>query len=116
MSKTTHKTEALQRRHSKVRSRIIGTAEKPRLSVYRSNNYIYAQLIDDSKGVTIASVSDIKETTGTKIERAVKVGNAIAGEAKKKGITKVAFDRGGFKFWGRIKAVAESARESGLVF
>lgn len=116
MSKTNTTTEARIRRHSKVRTRVIGSVEKPRLSVYRSNNFIYAQLIDDAKAVTIIAVNDMKETAGTKIERAKKVGTTIAALAAKKGITKVAFDRGGFKFWGRIKAVAEGAREGGLLF
>lgn len=90
----------------------------PRLSVFRSSKHIYAQIIDDEKAATICAVSDAKEgkTKNTKVQRAHDVGVAIAKEAKKAGIEKVVFDRGGFRYHGRIKEVAEGAREGGLVF
>ena len=100
----------------KVRSKIFGTAKVPRLSVYKSNKYIYVQLIDDKKETTLASASDIKVKKGNKIERAKKVGKLIAETAKEKNIKKVVFDRNGFKYAGRIKLLAEEARKNGLVF
>ncbi|MFA5987230.1 MAG: 50S ribosomal protein L18 [Candidatus Paceibacterota bacterium] len=104
-------------RHARIRSRISGTTEKPRLSVYRSNKFIYAQIIDDTKGVTLASASDVSlEGKKTKAERSVEVGNNIAKAALSKGVKKVVFDRGGFIFTGRIKALAEAARKGGLEF
>lgn len=103
-------------RHKRIRARLSGTPAVPRLSVYRSNSNIYAQLIDDSTGVTLVSASDLKETTGTKSERAAKVGASIAQAATAKGHIKVVFDRGGFKFFGRVKALAEAARSNGLSF
>ncbi len=97
---------------------LSGTAEKPRLNVYRSNK-IYAQIIDDNKGVTLAQASskdsDIA-TTATKVELATKVGEAIAKKAADKGIKEIVFDRGGYLYHGRVKALAEAARESGLEF
>ena len=116
MSKSTTKTEKRTRRHARVRSQIVGSAEKPRLAVYRSNKFTYAQLIDDTTGKTLVSASDIKESTGTKTERATAIGKNIAEQAKKQSIAKVVFDRGGFKFAGRVKAVAEEARAGGLEF
>lgn len=113
------KNEKLQkraRRHARIRSQVKGTAERPRLSVYRSNTTIYAQIINDVTGVTIASASDLKEKSGTKTERAQKVGKNIADAAKKAKVTSVVFDRGGFLYAGRIKALAEAAREAGLNF
>jgi len=107
----------------KIRTKISGTSECPRLSVFRSNTYIYAQLIDDSKGITLLSSSDlptgktvVKITKGSKTEKAKEIGVDIAKKAIAKGITKVVFDRNGFKYTGRIKALADSARESGLKF
>jgi large subunit ribosomal protein L18 len=88
----------------------------PRLSVYRSNVYIYAQLIDDTKGVTIGQASDVTIKQGTKMERAVEVGKKIAEVAKANKIEKVVFDRNGFKYSGRIKTLADSARTAGLTF
>jgi large subunit ribosomal protein L18 len=116
MSKTSLKTQKRTRRHARVRSQVVGSAEKPRLSVYRSNKFVYAQLIDDESGKTLVSANDVKETKGTKTERAQTVGKNIAEAAKKKNITAVVFDRGGFKFAGRVKAVAEEARAAGLEF
>lgn len=104
------------RRHGRVRAKISGTSSRPRLSVFRSNKFLYAQLIDDYANVTVGSASDLSVKTGTKIERAEKVGEMIAKIAQEKNITKVVFDRGGFLFAGRIKALAEAARAKGLEF
>lgn len=109
-------------RHIRVRKNLSGTAERPRLNVYRSLDSIYAQVIDDQAGITIVSASCIDrvlrvEMEGkTKTEQAVLVGKAIAERAKEKGIETVVFDRGGFRYMGRVKALAEAAREAGLVF
>lgn len=100
----------------KIRAKIYGTSEIPRLSVFRSNNFIYAQMIDDSKGVTIASASDMDIKKGTKTERSILVGTQISKESNTKGIKSCVFDRNGFKYTGRIKALADSARASGLKF
>ena len=104
------------RRHGRIRAKVVGTSERPRLCVFRSNKYIYAQLVDDKSGKTLAAASDIKIKAGNKVERAQKVGEALADLAKGKNITKVVFDRGGFLFAGRVKALAEAAREKGLEF
>jgi len=101
---------------NRIRAKITGTTQKPRLSVFRSNKHISAQLIDDVNKVTLVSASDIKNPTGTKTDRAEKVGVEIASLAKTKGITDVVFDRNGFKYIGRIKALADKAREGGLTF
>ena len=100
----------------KIRARIFGTIECPRFSVFRSNKYIYAQLIDDANERTLISASDIKLDKGTKAERAAKVGTTLATSARAKGMEKVVFDRSGFKYAGRIKTLAESARAGGLKF
>lgn len=105
-----------KRRHSKIRARISGTATKPRLAVFRSNKYIYAQLIDDTSNKTMFSASDLGISGKTKTERAKAVGAKIAKSAKDKKITDAVFDRGGFLFAGRVKALAEGAREGGLKF
>jgi len=110
------KETARKRRHFRVRSQISGTAKKPRLSVFRSNKFIYAQIIDDSKAKTLVAGNDTKLTRGTKIERAKKVGEEIAKAAVAKKITEVVFDRGGYLFSGRVKALAEGARANGLKF
>ena len=103
-----------------IRKKISGTDKNPRLAVFRSNNEIYAQLIDDMKGHTLAIASsrdtDVNGIKGTKVEKAKKVGELLANRAKKVGIESVIFDRGGFLYHGRIKALAESARKSGLKF
>ncbi|MCB9809101.1 50S ribosomal protein L18 [Candidatus Nomurabacteria bacterium] len=104
------------RRHARIRSRVAGTSERPRLAVFRSNKFIYAQLIDDTTGTTLAAANDVKSTTGTKIERAQAVGKNIAELAQKANITSVVFDRGGFIFTGRVQALADAAREAGLQF
>lgn len=104
----------------RIRKKVSGAAAKPRLSVFRSNSDIYAQLIDDTKGVTIASASsrqkDIQAQKAPKIEKSKLVGAAIASKAKELGISTVVFDRGGYLYHGRVKAVAEGAREGGLEF
>jgi len=103
-------------RHRRVRKKIRGTAERPRLSVYRSLTQIYAQLIDDVHGHTLISASTLSLKKGIKIEKARECGKAIAKQAKEKGIKNIVFDRSGYKYHGRIKAVAEGAREAGLEF
>lgn len=103
-------------RHLRIRSRMTGTAQKPRLAVYRSNVSIYAQLIDDASGKTLCSASDIKGGSGTKSERSRTVGAEIAKAAIALGIENCVFDRGGFLYHGRVKALAEGAREAGLKF
>ena len=107
-----------QRVHSRIRRKMIGSSERPRLNVYRSLNHIYAQVIDDSQGVTIVSASTVaaKAKTGGNVAAAKEIGKAIAEAAKDKGIKSVVFDRGGFLYHGRIKAVADAAREAGLEF
>lgn len=106
------------RRHARVRRHVFGTPDRPRLAVRRSNRNIVAQIIDDTKGVTLASAStitaDFKDFKGTKTEAAQKVGQQIAERAKKAGITKVVFDRGGSAYHGRVAAVADGARKGGL--
>jgi large subunit ribosomal protein L18 len=115
--KTNIKTEKRERLHKKIRSRVSGTGERPRLCVFRSNRYMYAQLIDDVRGVTLASASDISLSDKiTKVERATVVGKKLAEEAKKNNITTVVFDRGGFSYRGRVAALAEGARAAGLNF
>ncbi len=105
------------RLHKKIRSTISGTADKPRLCVFRSNKYIYAQLVDDVRAVTLAQASDISLADKLpKLERAKKVGALLGENALKVNITKVVFDRGGFAYKGRVRALADAARESGLQF
>lgn len=120
-SKSSEKVYNRKRRHQRIRKRVFGTLERPRLSVFRSNYNIYVQIIDDNKGVTLVSAStldrELKDLRGKKsVEAAKKVGKLIAAKALKKGIKAVVFDRGGFKYHGRIKALAEAAREEGLEF
>lgn len=104
------------RRHNRIRAKITGTAEVPRLAVFRSAKHVNAQLIDDTKGITLVSASDVLITKGTKVEHAQEVGTAIAVAAKAKNITKIVFDRGGFLYAGRVKALADAARQGGLIF
>jgi len=111
----------LQRRNrikNRIRKIVSGTAAKPRLSVFRSNKEISAQLIDDVTGVTLASTSSLalKNAKGSKVEVATEVGKALAGQAAKAGIQNVAFDRNGYLYHGRVKALADAAREEGLKF
>ncbi len=105
-----------KRRHGRVRAKVSGTSIRPRLSVFRSNRYIYAQLIDDQEKRTLVSFSDLNITEGTKRERAYTVGKKLAKKAKEKGIDSVVFDRSGYLYTGRVKALAEGAREGGLTF
>lgn len=106
-----------ERRAKRIRSTISGTAARPRLAVFRSNRFISAQLIDDVKGVTLAAATDRKSgTKGSKLERAAAVGKALAKAAGEKKIADAVFDRGGFLYTGRVKALAEGAREGGLKF
>ena len=108
------------RRHERVRKTVSGTPERPRLAVYRSLTHIYAQVIDDERGHTLAAASDmqagVKDTAGNKSARAKAVGTAIAQKALDAGVTQVVFDRGGNRYHGRVKALAEAAREGGLQF
>ena len=112
------RNEIRQRIHNRIRAKLAGSGERPRLNVYRSLNHIYAQIIDDQKGVTIASASTLatKSKTGGNVAAAKEIGKAIAEKAQEKGVKKVVFDRGGFLYHGRIKALAEAAREAGLEF
>lgn len=112
-----------QRRHLRVRAKVSGTAERPRLNVFRSNAHIYAQVIDDVTGRTLAAASTLEPTVRQrlpdehpKVQEALIVGQIIGERSLDKGITQVVFDRGGYKYHGRVKAVAEGAREAGLVF
>ncbi|MFA5773432.1 MAG: 50S ribosomal protein L18 [Candidatus Paceibacterota bacterium] len=110
------KIEKRIRLKKKIRTKITGTAKCPRLSVFRSNNYMYAQIIDDTKQVTLVSSSDLKVKSGTKTERAKTTGEEVAKKAIAKGIKSCVFDRNGFKYTGRVKALADSARTAGLKF
>ena len=109
---------ARAKRHLRIRRHISGTAARPRLNVFRSNTGIYAQVIDDVAGVTLASAStlDKEVSKGTKTEQAVAVGKLVAERASAKGISEVVFDRGGYLYHGRVKALADAARENGLKF
>lgn len=107
------------KRHKRVRGKVSGTSERPRLNVFRSGANIYAQIIDDTKGITMVSASTLEKDFGghgSNCEAAQKVGQAVAQRAKDKGIDTVVFDRGGYLYHGRIKALAEGAREAGLKF
>lgn len=122
MIKTGNRKQKTQKRHQSIRVKLSGTTEAPRLAVYRSTKHIYAQLIDDVKGVTIVSASSVdkdlkvKLSHGGNIDSAKIVGEAIAKKALKKGVKDVVFDRGGFLYHGRIAALADAAREAGLNF
>lgn len=111
-----NKTDKRIRLKAKIRSKIDGTSERPRLSIFRSNKFIYAQVINDETGKTLVQASDVKITKGTKTERAKEVGRAIGELCLKGKIDKVVFDRNGFKYTGRIKTVADEARVAGLKF
>jgi len=117
-----NRSEARERRHTRVRAKVFGTPERPRLSVFRSNNEIYAQVSDDVAGNTLASASSIDAGLRAnaqglkKSEQARLIGKAVAERAKGKGIDSVVFDRGGFRYTGRVKALADGAREAGLQF
>ena len=118
------KDKTRQKVHSRIRKSLAGTTERPRLNIYRSVNHIYAQVIDDAKGVTIVAATSVEKGKGSKGEKptggnvasARDVGKLIAQRAQEKGIKKVVFDRGGYLYHGRIKALADAAREAGLEF
>jgi large subunit ribosomal protein L18 len=115
--KTNEKVLARTKRHRRVRKKVVGTPERPRLAVFRSNRHIYAQVIDDVAGRTLASSSSLATKAGDDpIANAKEVGLALAARAKEAGVTSVAFDRGGFMYHGRVKALADGAREGGLEF
>jgi large subunit ribosomal protein L18 len=113
--KPTSTSELRARRHARVRSHIIGTAERPRLAVYRSNRFVSAQLINDAVGKTIAA-SHGREFPGAQSAQAVSVGSAIAKKAVAAGISSIVFDRGGYRYGGQVKALADAARAGGLTF
>ncbi|MBD1382747.1 50S ribosomal protein L18 [Metabacillus arenae] len=114
------KNETRKKRHARVRSKLTGTAERPRLNVFRSNKHIYAQLIDDANGVTLVSAStldkDLSADSSSSTGAAEKVGELVAKRAVEKGVENVVFDRGGYLYHGRIKALADAARAAGLKF
>ena len=118
MIKKESKNDVRKRRHQRVRNKISGTTSVPRLNVFRSNSQIFAQIIDDENGTTLVSSSsvELKIKNGGNVEGATLVGKDIAEKAKKKNIEKVVFDRGGYLYHGRVKALAEAARENGLNF
>jgi len=112
------RNEIRQRIHSRIREKLAGTAERPRLNVYRSLNHIYAQVVDDQKGETLVSASSLalKLKSGGNVAAAKEIGKAVAEKAVAKGIKQVVFDRGGYLYHGRVKALADAAREAGLKF
>jgi len=114
----TKRNEIRQRIHARIRAKLAGTAERPRLNVYRSLNHVYAQVVDDQKGETLVSASTLeaKTKTGGNVAAAREIGKAIAEKAVAKGIKQVVFDRGGYLYHGRVKALAEAARAAGLEF
>jgi large subunit ribosomal protein L18 len=118
MLKKVSKNAERQRRHARVRTKVSGTADRPRLNVFRSNSHISAQLIDDVNGVTLVSANSVemKLENGGNIAAATLVGTEVAQRALKANITNVVFDRGGYLYHGRVKALADAAREAGLVF
>ena len=122
MAKIRTKKSRRVMRHVRVRRKVGGTSERPRLSVYRSLNHVYAQVIDDSQGVTLAAASSLEQAVKDrnadkrKTELAEIVGELIGQRAQQKGVSKVVFDRGGYKYHGRVKALADAARKGGLVF
>lgn len=120
--KAESRNEARKRRHARVRKKVFGTASRPRLSVFRSHKHIYAQIIDDHVGHTLVAASSLDPVlrselrSGSTVEAAKKVGLLLARRALERGITRVVFDRGGYKYHGRVAALAEGAREGGLEF
>lgn len=113
------RSDARERRRRRVRKGVRGTTERPRLAIYRSNKYIYAQVIDDFEGKTLAAASSQEPDLRSErlnVETAAKVGTLVADRAKEAGVTSVVFDRGGYKYHGRLKALADAAREAGLEF
>jgi large subunit ribosomal protein L18 len=117
MIKRTDRKVSRSRRHRRVRVHVVGTSQRPRLTVFRSLNHVYAQLIDDGAGRTLAASSTVDmKSKGNGVTQAAEVGKAIAAKAKAAGVSAVVFDRGGFLYHGRIKALADAAREAGLEF
>ena len=120
MAKATSRTAARHKRHARIRLSVAGTAARPRLAVFRSIDQIYVQVIDDTVGRTLAAASslekELRHGKGTKTERAKEVGTLVAERAKAAGIDRVVFDRAGFRYHGRVKSLAEAAREAGLDF
>ncbi len=116
MATTLHKQERRERRHRRVRAKVRGAGDRPRLSVYKSNTRLVAQIIDDERGVTLAAVNSASEKGKTPRERAEQAATTLAKSAKEHGITKVVFDRGGFQYLGTIKTFADAARAAGLEF
>ncbi|ATO49582.1 MULTISPECIES: 50S ribosomal protein L18 [Brevibacillus] len=114
------KNKARKKRQLRIRKRVMGSAARPRLNVFRSSKHIYAQLIDDVAGTTLASASSLDKelnlNNGSNTEAATAVGNLIAARAQEKGLTEIVFDRGGYLYHGRVKALADAAREAGLQF
>jgi large subunit ribosomal protein L18 len=116
MEKTQYKQSKRVVRHNRIRAKVVGTATRPRLAIFRSNRYVYAQLIDDTAGKTLASVDTRTEKVGTLSERSAAIGTAMAKKATAAGVTEVVFDRGGFRYQGNIAALADAARAGGLKF
>jgi len=120
MTKVASRGAARQKRHERIRLHMAGSAERPRLAVFRSNTHIYAQVIDDASGRTLATASTVEKelrgSTQTKTEEAAVVGRLVAERAKSAGVGQVVFDRAGFRYHGRIKSLADAAREAGLEF
>jgi large subunit ribosomal protein L18 len=120
MIRKTSKNEIRERVHTRIRKKLKGTTERPRLAIFRSVAHIYAQVIDDSKGTTLASASSNEKAgekkSGGNVAAAREIGTRVAQRAKEKGIGKVVFDRGGYLYHGRVKALADAAREAGLEF
>ena len=110
------RSEVRRKKHMKLRNRFSGTAQRPRLAVFRSNNHMYAQIIDDTVGNTLVSASTLQKEVKAELEKTNDLGKVIAERAIEKGITEVVFDRGGFIYQGKIKALADAAREAGLNF
>ena len=120
MTTVASRSAARQKRHERIRLHLEGTTDRPRLAVFRSLNHIYAQVIDDSTGKTMAAASTIEKelrgSTATKVEEAKVVGRLVAERAKAAGVERVVFDRAGFRYHGRVKSLADAAREAGLEF
>lgn len=116
MEKSQYKTEKRGVRHNRIRAKVSGTAERPRLAVFRSNRFVYAQIIDDVAGKTLVAIDTRTVKSGTATEKATNIGTEIAKKAKAVGVSTVVFDRGGFRYQGAIAALADAARAEGLVF
>lgn len=116
MEKSQYKNEKRVVRHNRIRAKVSGTAERPRLAIFRSNRFVYAQLIDDVAGKTLAAADTRTITAGTMTEKATAIGTEIAKKAKAAGVSSVVFDRGGFRYQGAIAALADAARAEGLAF